>query len=272
MNKLLIKYRTWHQAIPPKQIKLQIPGWAGESNDHKDGDKPQPWHCPPFVEGSTYGLELCYPFKTECHIYLNDEKKVIFEGDFTEEQKECPNVTLPPFACFAPGHFGMTSALDIQVPIEYVLRTEPHPKFYTDETNTTPCCLPGHIQTEWWPKIFFVVFKNPIPGQTIIFREKEPYGQILIVPKKVNYEIQKMNTEEELERSRVDDLLNRNNHKFIKNAWKDNKGQNFDDKYKVLSGIAAKSGADGVKEFLNESDKKIIKTKTFLTKLIKRKS
>lgn len=268
MEKILIKYRTWYQGQPPKPIKLQIPGWAGEPNDHTNGDKPQPWHCIPFVEGSTYGLELYYPFDTECHVSIKDGK-VCFDGDFTEESLKCPNVPLPPFLSFSPGHFGMTSALDIKVPAEYVLRLEPHPRFYTDETNTVPCCIPGHLQTEWWSKIFFVVFKNPIPNQTIIFRKGEPFGQILIVPKKINYEIQEMTNAEILERSLFDTKIEKYAKNIAKNDWHDYKGNNFDDKYKVLGALFSKGGMDAINQYI---DKKSVVTKMKIkNKFIKRK-
>lgn len=267
METLEIKYRTWHKGIPPKPIKLQIPGWAGESNSHSDGDKPQPWHCPPFLEGATYGLELCYPFESECRVSMVNDQ-VVFDGDFSEEQKECPDVSLPPFMCFAPGHFGMTSALDIKVPTGYILRTECHPRYYTDATYTVPCCLPGHIQTEWWPKIFFVVFKNPMPGQTLIFRKGEPYGQALVIPKKVIYDIKEMTKTEAFLRGSTDEKLSKHCKKFVKNDWHDNLGQNFDDKYKVLSGIFNKSGANGVQDFLDDLAFKMENKKKIKCKLV----
>jgi len=269
MDKLEIKYRLWHKGVPPRQIKLQIPGWSGEQNSHTDGDKPQPWHCPPFVDGATYGLELYYPFETECHVRLVDGK-VVFEGDFDKDQIQCPDVKLPPFMSFAPGHFGMTSALDIQVPTGYVLRTEPHPRYYTSECNTVPCCIPGHIQTEWWPKFFFVVFKNPLPGQTIIFRQGEPYGQILIISKKISYDIKEMTLGESLERADCDNKINKYCKRFVKNDWHDHLGHNFDDKYKVLSSICSKHGADSVKDFIKSVAKKIEEKKKIPFKFFKK--
>lgn len=272
MDNLEIKYRCWYKGIPPKPIKLQIPGWAGQPNGHTNGDEPQPWHCPPFVEGSTYGLELFYPFMSECHVKLKNGK-VIFEGDFTEERKICPEVPLPPFMCFAPGHFGMTSALDIKVPPDYVLRTECHPRYYTDTTYTVPCCIPGHIQTEWWPKIFFVVFKNPMPGQTLVFKYGEPYGQALIIPKKVSYDIKEMTVGESTERAITDDKINKYCKSFVKNDWHDHIGHNFDDKYKVLSAVFAKHGPTGVRSYLDSVSATVDGKKKFRGKLImKRKN
>jgi len=268
MDKLEIKYRTWYKGIPPRPIKLQIPGWAGEPNNHADGDKPQPWHCPPFVDGSTYGLELCYSFDTECHVSMADGK-VKFDGDFSAEQTSCPN--LPPFMSFAPGHFGMTSSLDIKVPSGYVLRLEPHPRYYTDTTNTAPCCIAGHIQTEWWSKIFFVVFKNPIPGQTLIFRKGEPYGQILVVPKKVTYDLKVMTRAEAEDRNAQDYKVSKYCKNFVNNDWHDHLGHNFDDKYKVMNAVFAKGGIEALRAFIDSEGQKVEGKKKFRRKLLMRK-
>jgi len=255
MEKINIKCRTWYKGVFPSPIKLEIPGWAGIENSHSSGDQPQPWHCPPFVDGSTYGLELLYPFETECWI-KNVDGKIIFEGDFDKEIKECKDtdlpktIKLPPFSCFAPGYFGMTSALDIKVPDGYILRTEPHPAFYTDSTGTFPCCLPGHIQTSWWPKFFFVVFKNPPVGGKVVFKKNRPYGQVLVLPRKVSYSIEKMDDQESNERNAMTFSIDHNSAKIEKKAWTDNKGNGFSDRYRQLSGYCSKYGCGEVKKML----------------------
>jgi len=46
-EKLQIKYRTAHKALPPQPIRLKVPGWAGAPEITMDnGSEPQPWHCP----------------------------------------------------------------------------------------------------------------------------------------------------------------------------------------------------------------------------------
>lgn len=250
MDTINITYRKWSSGIPPRPIKLEVPGWAGEHNKHTNGDAPQPWHCLPFVEGSTYGLELCYSFEGESRVSMKDGQ-LLFEGDCVVDNPDAPGKKMPLFMAFAPHHFGTTSCLDIHVPPGYVLRTEPHPRFYTDTTSSVPCCVPGHLQTQWWPMIFFLVFKNPMPGQTLVFKKGQPYAQVLVVPKKVGYDIQEMSQQEQEERRTIGNLIRQHSKQFVKNDWCDNTGGHFDDKYKILSAIYAKSGADGVKEFLN---------------------
>lgn len=253
-----VKYRTWYNGIAPRPVKLQIPGWSGIDLTHSDGSEAQPWHCQPFVEGSTYGLELLYPFETECHVHTKNGELII-DGDFTEENKKVKesDIKFPPFGKFAKGHFGMTSCLDIQVPDDMVLRLEPHPRFYTDQTHTCPVIVAGNIQTSWWPKIFFVVFKNPAEGQKYIFKHGEPYAHILIIPKKPQIEIKKMTKEEEYRRNYEDSIIIQQSRRISGNTWKSDEGHKFDDKYKKLSTIASKNGCPFIGKYLEKINRSV---------------
>ncbi len=46
------------------------------------------------------------------------------------------------------------------------VRTEPHPRFYTDPNDDVPLAVPALLRTSWWPMISFVVFKAPPEGRT----------------------------------------------------------------------------------------------------------
>ena len=249
---LLVKYRTWTKAVPPQKIKLDVPGWSGENWYRGDGAKPMPWHCTPFVDGSTYGLELIYNFDSECHV-KNINGKVTFEGDFAGESEwiqkkqqpeEDPNT---PFMMFAPGHYGHTSGVDLLPPEGHCLRIEPHPRFFTDTSGTVPIAVPGHIQ-RFWPKIFFIAFKAPLPGQTHIFRKGEAMCSVLIVPEVARYDLQEMSPEEKANRQEIDTGIATHAGDICKHSWKDHVGNTFDDKYKVLKQCHSKGGLDAVEE------------------------
>ena len=273
MEDILVRYRTWHTAQVPRPIKLQIPGWSGKDRTHGDGSIPQPWHCPPFVDGSTYGHELVYPYKSEC-VVKRVGGELIFEGDFSDEpwfiaeggetiSGEQDKKRTPPMMSFAPGHYGMSSGLDMEPPEGYVIRTEPHPRFYTDDTGTVPCLLAGHIQ-RWWSRIFFVVFKAPRDGEAQIFRQGEPYGQVLFVPQKNPVCFERFSAEEAREREFREKRIGDHGRKIANHSWHDNRMQTFDDKYKVLSSAYAKGGYEGVDCTIEEKIKRpgpAIKTK-----------
>ena len=84
-----VTFSTYQKALPPQPIRIKIPGWAGSAQQMVNGAEAQPWHCLPFVEGSTYGLELIYQFETECSV-VNDKGRLKFEWDYTKE----PDVAL----------------------------------------------------------------------------------------------------------------------------------------------------------------------------------
>ncbi|MHA2043428.1 MAG: hypothetical protein ACW99G_01465 [Candidatus Thorarchaeota archaeon] len=221
---------------------------------HSDGDKPQPWHCQPFIDGSTYGLEVIYPHKYECAVKrINGE--VVFDGDFSEDR--CVNSYLKekPFSSFAPNHYGCTSGLDIKPPDGYCVRIEPHPRFYTDNTNTVPIAVAGHL-SGWWSRIFFIAFKSPLEGESHIFREGDPIAQMIFVPKKVSYDIRLMTKEETTKRADREKILSKCGVEASKHIWTDHIGHKFDDKYKVLTSIYAQEGEAGIDKYLKEVNSK----------------
>ncbi len=254
---MIVKYRNFYQNQPPRPIKLEIPGWAGENRNHESGGKPQPWHCPPFVDGSTYGHELVYPHKNECFVKrINGQ--IIFEGDNK-------NTIIPPMMNFSPDHYGMSSDLDLEPPEGYVIRTEPHPRFYTDNTGTVPCMLAGHIQ-RWWSRIFFVVFKSPREGEVQIFRPGEPYGQLLFVPQKNNVEFQPFSEQERQTREIREKKISDHGRKICSHSWLDHRMLTFDDKYKVLSSAYNKGGYEKVDNLIGEKISESAKIKTKIPK------
>ena len=153
---------------------------------------------------------------------------------------------------FAPGHFGMSSCLEIVPPKDHVIRIEPHPAFFTDNSGTFPCLVTGHLQGDWWPKVFFVVFKSPLPNQELHFKKNMPYGKIIFVPKKVEYEIEDMPNSLISKRMKRDEFINSLVKKLTTNRWFDYLGNSFDNKYRILSNIVTKYGEEGLDDILSK--------------------
>src|ERR1700675_1130904 len=99
METVPIKISAYNGALPPRPIRMANVRWGGLPQKMEDGSDPQPWHCLPFVEGSTYGLELIYPYEKECHV-VNDDGSVRFEWDFANEPGG--GVTGAEFVLFSP--------------------------------------------------------------------------------------------------------------------------------------------------------------------------
>jgi Flp pilus assembly protein TadD len=254
MKKLTVKYSTTSRALPPQRIKLQVPGWGGdESQKMVDGSVVQPWHCQPFADGSTYGLELIYQHEQECHI-VNDGATVRIEWDF---YKEPGDVTGGEFVTFfskgPPGQYLFSTRIDIVAPPDHVARIEPHPRFFTDTTGTVPVAIIANVQTEWWSKWFFVVFKVPPPGQRHIFRKGEPFAQVIFVPRRVKYDIVPMTADEETVRRLSAHRVEAARNEIGTNLWLNSAGAEQSNYYKVLSAAFSREGHDGVERVIDQA-------------------
>ena len=193
-----IKYRLVNPGLRPRRTKIEMPGWGGKPEPRTDGSQEYAWHCAPFTEGAQYGMEIFYPYDNELHVSKKDGE-LVFDGDFGPCSDES-DLMWPPFRTFGRDYYSYQLLLDLKVGKEWAVRTEPHPRFYTDTTDTVPIAVPALLRTEWWPMISFVIFKSPTEGRTHIFRLGEPMLQILILPVTADFTIVAMDEEEAAER------------------------------------------------------------------------
>jgi hypothetical protein len=193
----IVEYRLHGHRTPPQPIQMAIPGWAGEPQPRADGSHEQPWHCMPFSESSRYGFELTYPFDEELRV-TQRRGRVRLEADWGEPAD--PHMMWPPFRPFGEDFYSYQLSLDLAVPPGWAVRTEPHPRYFTDPTNSTPLAVPALVRTDWWPMMYFCIFKAPPKGVTHIFRKGEPYIAFIVLPAEPQVELQPMAEETAAER------------------------------------------------------------------------
>lgn len=244
---LELRYRSLFGAPPPRRIRPEIPGWAGEPVKPADGATAQPWHCRPFLEGATYGLELVYPYQSEVRVH-NEAGRIHFEDGGLKEEAEAAGQQYP-FGVFARGHYGMNTRLDLLPPPGYALRLEPHPRVFTEQTDDVPLALPGHLQ-RFWAQHFFAVFRAPQPGTVQVFRPGEPYAQLLLVRVGETYDVRPMEPEQARDRARQEEQVRSLTYLLSKRLWHASGGIWFGDKYKQLLRIFRRGGLDAVRRHL----------------------
>lgn len=193
-----IKYRLVEPGLRPRRTKLEMPGWGGKAEPRKDGSHEQVWHCMPFTEGAQYGIELLYPYDNELRVTKRDGQ-VQLDGDFGEADPSS-GLQWPPFRAFGENYYTYQLLLDLKVAENMAVRSEPHPRYYTDANDEVPLAVPALLRTNWWPMISFVVFKAPPEGRTHIFRKDEPFMQMIFVPAEPDFELVPMTEEEAAER------------------------------------------------------------------------
>jgi hypothetical protein len=174
---ITVKYRLARAKLNPRRTRLDIPGWAGQPEKRADGAHEYPWHCIPFSEAARSGIELCYPHDVPMHVSVREG---VFNFATQPETTHAGDGEAPPFRGFGRHYYTYQLLLDLKVPPGLAIKTEPHPRFFTDATGTVPIAVPA-ILRHWWPMIYFVVFKAPAAGQTHIFHPGEPFLQITLV-------------------------------------------------------------------------------------------
>jgi hypothetical protein len=211
-----IKYRLLEPRLSPRRTKLEMPGWAGQPEPRKDGSHEYAWHCMPFTECAQYGIELFYPFDNELRVTRSDGQ-LRLEGDFGPD----PGTGLqwPPFRNFGDDFYTYQILIDLKVSGDMAVLTLPHPRFYTDTSDSVPIAVPALLRTSWWPMISFVVFKSPPEGRTHLFKPGEPFMQMLFVPAEPEFELVEMNEEEAAEREVRGSRIHVSRDTLSKDTW-----------------------------------------------------
>jgi len=192
-----LKYRLHGQRPAPRRTEMPIPGWGGEPQPRADGSHEQPWHCTPFSESARYGVEVLYPFVEELRV-RTVRGRVRLEADWGEPVD--PDMMWPPFRTFGENFYSYQLSLDLEAPLGWAIRVEPHPRYFTDPTDTTPLAVPALIRSEWWPMTFFCIFKAPPKGVTHVFRKGEPFLSVIMLPAEPDLELEAMSEDETAER------------------------------------------------------------------------
>lgn len=192
----VVKLRYQERGLQPRRTKLEIPGWAGEREPRANGSHEQVWHCMPFSEGAQYGIELFYPYANELRVVMQ-QGRLTLDGDFGPDP--ATGVQWPPFRNFGDQFYTYQILLDIDPGEGWAIRTEPHPRFYSDRSDSVPIAVPALVRN-WWPMLFFIVFKSPAEGGTHIFRLGEPFAQVLVIPEEAYFTLAEMTEEERADR------------------------------------------------------------------------
>lgn len=237
-----VKFRHTVPGLAPRRTKLEIPGWAGQREQRVDGNQEYVWHCMPFTEGAQYGIELFYPYENELEVSTKNGQLVL-EGDWGPDPGT--GVLWPPFRNFGDNFYTYQLLLDLDPGQGYAIRTEPHPRFYTDRTDTVPIAVPALIRN-WWPMMFFCVFKSPAEGRKHIFRPGEPMMQIIVIPEESDATLVEMTMEEAAERELRSRRIYAARHTLAKDThWVSASQTEFDGTYRHMLRAAKARGRQG---------------------------
>lgn len=221
---------------------MPVPGWAGEAQPRADGSAEQPWQCTPFSEGARYGFELLFPFAMEMRVH-KQHGRVFSEAELPAHLDEG---LVPGIVPAGERFYLFAFDVDLKPPPGFAIRTEPHPRFFTDLSGEAPIAIPGLIRMDWWPMASTIVFKAPPEGGVHVFRPGEPYVQFIVVPDEAPFEPEPMDpelaAERELQARRIEasrgDLA-------AGSAWVSSSNISFDGAYRHLLRAAKERDREG---------------------------
>ncbi len=227
--------------LRPRRTKLEIPGWAGNPERRADGSREQPWHCIPFSEGAKYAIEVFYPYNNQLEV-RKDGGRLMFRGDFGPPP--APGRSWPPFRNFGDDYYTYQILLDLTPEPGFAVKVETHPSFYTDTSGTTPIAVPALIR-EWWPMLYFIVFKAPTEGRAHVFRPGAPIAQFSMIPAEPDFELVPMSEEEAAERELQSRRIYASRETLgADSQWLSTTNTVFDGTYRRLHGAARTHAED----------------------------
>ena len=132
--------------------------------------------CPLLLKARPTGSEMLYPVRRGTSVLTSVDGFVTLEAEWGN-----------PMMTISCGRRSVHSARII-IPTRsrsiskcrqsWAVRDRPHPRYFTDASNSTPLAVPALIRSEWWPMMFFCIFKAPPPGVVHVFRKDETVHQL----------------------------------------------------------------------------------------------
>ena len=234
-----VKYRFHDPRVVARRTRVAVPGWGGAPEKRADGSHEHPWHCIPFSEAAAGGIEVLYPDDADLHVTFENGRFSFADaaGACLSEGPEGPEGPAA-FRSFGAEYYTYQSSMDFKVEEGFAVKIETHPRYYTDRTGTVPVAVPALIRS-WWPMVYFVVFKAPMPGQTHVFRRGEPFVQLTIVPADAPISLIEMSLDEAAERELQSERIYASRQKLAADTqWTSSTDTVFDGTYRRLYGAA----------------------------------
>lgn len=223
-HELEVRYRRLAEAPAPRNAAAGPPlrGQAG---------LPSPFQCPVFMDAAQYGVEVLYPYETECRISWKGAEPVV-SGNFGAPPAE--SIPWPPVRWVNPEHYSLLTCVDLVPDAGHLLRIGPHPRYFNDRSGTVPAAVVGNLDSVHWPMFLFLTFKSPLEGQEHVLRFGDPLAQIVCVPNGVRYRLVEMSPMEQSMREQHAQDLMQARHKLATRSWVSELGHRFDNLYRLV--------------------------------------
>lgn len=200
-----------------------------EQKEKAAANPPQvvPFHCKPWVDGQTIGWTLFYGYLTPVTITVMENGRIAISN-----LSQLAAETAQPRVIdqFSAGHFGIGSGYTLQTPPGFVCMLLP--------ATYAPAGLEaqiGLVETDWYPRQLFLVFKLPPIGTAIRLEYRTELARVVVVPRHEQLEAQAMNAEE-LKVLQEREARYLAEEQTTPTRWTADSGDSFTHLYKIWSG------------------------------------
>ena len=231
-----VNCRAFTPGLNPRRTKLEVPGSGRRTAAPQGRIDGAGLALPPYSEAVVHGIDL---FSDPTNRASVTRTAANWAWTATEPSPEgCRRPMAVPFHPFGDLFLQLPALPRFQGRRKLGDATRPHPRFYTDPTDTTPIAVPALIGLRR-PMIYFLVFKSPPEGKTHIFRPGEPFAQILIVPEEAAFDLVPMEDEEAAERELQSRRIYQSRGTLsAETEWKSATNTVFDGTYRHILGAA----------------------------------
>ncbi|MCA9938771.1 MAG: hypothetical protein KC418_09020 [Anaerolineales bacterium] len=147
-----------------------------------------PFHCKPWGDGQRVGWTLFYGYLTDVTISVSAADVLAVENlPMLARETNQPRIIHQ----FAPDHFGIGSGYTLKTPPGFVSlllpATDPPPGLEM---------ITGVIESDWYPRQTFLVFRLPQPDQPVHLTRGAPLARVVVIPRQDNLTAQPLSAAE----------------------------------------------------------------------------
>lgn len=185
-----------------------------------------PYHCKPWADGQMVGWTLFYGFLTPITITGQADGSIAVDNlaQLARETQQPQIITR-----FAKGHFGIGSGYTLQTPPGFVSLILP-----ATQPPAGLEALTAVIESDWYPRQLFLVFRLPPVGTSIILDRGMELARVVVIPRQEQMEARPLTAAElailqEREQQYLDE------EKSTDSRWRSASGDEFTHLYRQWS-------------------------------------
>lgn len=167
---MTVKYARTERSFPPLTPLKAVVNDDERALRRLEHPPALPSHCKPWVDANSFGAVVPFPYAYRLTVEgTEDLPRTRVEHAINARHRDVVGF-------FAPGYFTLA--------LPYYLRTEPRIGLYVTTLPSSDDDRPlvrGLIETWWYPKPLFLVFRRPQPGATVVFEYGDPLCVLLPV-------------------------------------------------------------------------------------------